>query len=88
MHVHAQMSAALSGPHFVTGLQTGDKHREEDRLKLVSMEAQLNQSSSGSRVQLDRANERLQSYERALFDARCVSASAIFWSAIYVSERV
>jgi chromosome segregation ATPase len=56
-------------------LRAQDKQREEDRMKIVSMEAQLNQTNSGNRVQIDRANERIQAYERALFDARQTLAS-------------
>eukprot|EP00285_Hemiselmis_virescens_P007734 CAMPEP_0173385888 /NCGR_PEP_ID=MMETSP1356-20130122/8482_1 /TAXON_ID=77927 ORGANISM="Hemiselmis virescens, Strain PCC157" /NCGR_SAMPLE_ID=MMETSP1356 /ASSEMBLY_ACC=CAM_ASM_000847 /LENGTH=1265 /DNA_ID=CAMNT_0014341893 /DNA_START=61 /DNA_END=3855 /DNA_ORIENTATION=+ len=56
-------------------LRATGKQREEDKMKIVSMEAQLNQTSSGSRVQIDRANERIQAYERALFDSRQSLAS-------------
>ncbi len=53
-------------------------------MKMVSIEAQLNQSSSSNRVHLDRANERLQAYERALFDARCVNVCVC----MYVYEQM
>ena len=33
-------------------------------MKIVSMDAQLNQTSSGTKIQLDRANERIAAYER------------------------
>jgi len=56
-------------------LRATGKQREEDKMKIVSMEAQLNQTNSGNRVQIDRANERIQAYERALFDARQTLAS-------------
>eukprot|EP00960_Hanusia_phi_P057200 763491-Hanusia_phi.AAC.4 len=51
-----------------------NKEKEQDRMKLSAMEHQLHQSESMYKMQMERTNERLKHYERALFDTRQVLA--------------
>ena len=48
------------------------KEKEQDRMKISAMEHQLHQSESMYKMQMERTNERLKHYERALFDTRQV----------------
>ena len=50
------------------------QEREENVKSIQSLESQLQQAESAQKMQMDRANERLKNYERALFDTRQVLA--------------
>ena len=48
--------------------------RDANLKTIQSLEAKLQQEKSSQKMQMDRANERLKNYERALFDTRQVLA--------------
>jgi hypothetical protein len=48
--------------------------RESNLKNIQHLEAQIQQVESAQKMQMDRANERLKNYERALFDTRQVLA--------------
>ena len=48
--------------------------RESNLKNIQHLETQIQQAESAQKMQMDRANERLKNYERALFDTRQVLA--------------
>jgi hypothetical protein len=48
--------------------------RDTNAMTIQQLQAQITQSESDKKMQIDRANERLKNYERALFDTRQVLA--------------
>ncbi|MGB1598024.1 MAG: hypothetical protein ACPIOQ_35030, partial [Promethearchaeia archaeon] len=46
--------------------------RDTNAMTIQQLQAQITQSESDKKMQIDRANERLKNYERALFDTRQV----------------
>ena len=50
------------------------QERDDNVTTIQKLEAKLQQAESSQKMQMDRANERLKNYERALFDTRQVLA--------------
>ena len=50
------------------------QERDDHKKAIQNLEEQLQKAESSQKMQMDRANERLKNYERALFDTRQVLA--------------
>jgi hypothetical protein len=50
------------------------QERDDNKKAIQNLQEQLQKAESSQKMQMDRANERLKNYERALFDTRQVLA--------------